>query len=41
MDVKGMRISACPDTDRRRTRSRRLGVCAAPSGGRGIPGHGA
>ncbi len=25
MDVKGMRISACPDTDRRRTRSRRPG----------------
>ncbi len=25
MDVKGMRLSACPVTDRRRTRSRRPG----------------
>ncbi|WP_251927144.1 hypothetical protein [Raoultella planticola] len=72
MDVKGMRLSACPVTDRRRTRSRRPGqrrreavgfpdtapdtlvrpptasvrvpvapVSAAPSGDRGIPGHGA
>ncbi|ENJ8541053.1 TPA: hypothetical protein QHC21_000823 [Raoultella planticola] len=29
MDVKGMRISACPATDRQRTRSRRPGLRSA------------